>query len=143
MSSHKAIPEVYDSVSTLDVPSAGFGWSRTPRSGVQITGWIGVLFLLAYNFGNHKGHVETVWLAVLAVVLVAGLLIHLFQPKLSQVRTITARNQPEGFKELDWNYEQKTVGGPYAELSDAQLRALNIEPSRVAHLRRDPGVITQ
>ncbi|WP_411708530.1 DUF2631 domain-containing protein [Corynebacterium sp. LaCa116] len=135
MSSHKPASQVFDGVSTDDVPSAGFGWSRISRSGVQIAGWVSVLFLLAYNFGNHKGHVETVWLGVLAALLVVGLIIHALQPKLSQVRTLTARNQPVGHQEPDWAYEQKTVGNVYAQLTDDELRALNIEPSRVAHLR--------
>ncbi len=135
MSSMKNEYEVFDGVSTEDVPSAGYGWSRTPRSGVQIFGWISVFTLLMYNFGNHEGHVETIWLFLCAALIAIGLLIHMFQPKLSQVRTLTARNQPAGFEELDWSYDQKTVSNRYAELNDAQLRALNIEPSRVAHLR--------
>lgn len=143
MSSHTPVPEVYDGVSTSDVPSAGFGWSRTPRMGIQLFGWISVLVLLAYHFGNHEGHVETVWLAILTLVLVLGLLIHMFEPKLSQVRTVTARNKPAGHVEPDWMYDQKTVGGSYAELTDGQLAALNIEPSRVAHLRRNPDAISQ
>ena len=128
MSSHKPTPQVYDGISTEEVPSAGFGWSRTPRTGVQIAGWISVFLLLMYNFGNHKGHVETVWLFVLAALLIVGLLIHLFQPKLNQVRTLTARNKPVGYKEQDWNHMQKTLTGPYAELSDDELRALHVDP---------------
>ena len=140
MSSHKPVPQVFDGVSTEDVPSAGFGWSRISRSGVQIAGWISVLFLLAYNFGNHHGHVETIWLIALAILLVVGLLIHAFQPKLHQVRTVTARNQPVGHQEPDWMYDQATLSGDvYENLSDSQLRALNIEPGRVAHLRPARG----
>lgn len=135
MSSHKPASQVFDGVSTDDVPSAGFGWSRISRSGVQIAGWISVLFLLAYNFGNHKGHVETVWLIALAILIALGLVIYALQPKLSQVRTLTARNKPVGHQEPDWAYEQKTVHNVYAELTDDELRALNIEPSRIAHLR--------
>ena len=135
MSSHKPASQVFDGVSTDDVPSAGFGWSRISRSGVQIAGWTSVVFLLAYNFGNHKGHVETVWLIALAVLIALGLVIYALQPKLSQVRTLTARNKPVGHEEPDWAYEQKTVGNVYASLTDDELRALNIEPSRVAHLR--------
>lgn len=135
MSSHKPASQVFDGVSTDDVPSAGFGWSRISRSGVQIAGWVSVLFLLAYNFGNHKGHVETVWLIALAVLIALGLVIYALQPKLSQVRTLTARNKPVGHEEPDWAYEQKTVHNVYASLTDDELRALNIEPSRVAHLR--------
>ncbi|MDY3126890.1 MAG: DUF2631 domain-containing protein, partial [Corynebacterium sp.] len=132
MSSHKSAPEVFDGVSTNDVPSAGFGWSRTPRTGVQVAGWISVLVLLAYNFGNHRGHVETIWLFALTIVISLGLLIHLFQPKLSQVRTITSHNKPVGHVEPDWVYDQKTVSGAYAQLSDRELRSLNIDPARLA-----------
>ncbi|WP_368919417.1 DUF2631 domain-containing protein [Corynebacterium striatum] len=139
MSSHKPAPQVFDGVSTEDIPSAGFGWSRISRSGVQIAGWISVIFLVAYNFGNHKGHVETVWLAVLAIVIALGLVLFALCPNLSQVRTVTARNQPVGHVEPDWVYDQKTVSGAYAELNDGELRALNIEPSRVSHLRVERG----
>ncbi len=135
MSSHKPASQVFDGVSTDDVPSAGFGWSRISSSGVQIAGWTSVVFLLAYNFGNHKGHVETIWLITLAVLIALGLVIYALQPKLSQVRTLTARNKPVGHEEPDWAYEQKTVHNVYASLTDDELRALNIEPSRVAHLR--------
>ena len=137
MSSHKPVPQVYDGVSTEDVPSAGFGWSRISRSGVQIAGWISVIFMIGFNFGNHKGHVETVWLVALTVLLVVGLLIFTFEPKLKQERTITSNNKPADHLERDWIYDQKTVSGAYTELTDSQLRALNIEPSRVAHLRVD------
>lgn len=135
MSTHKRVPQVYNNVSTDEVPSAGFGWSKTPRTGTQVAGWVTVLTLLAYNFGNHQGHVETIWLLTLAIVVAVGLLIHLFEPKLSQVRTLTGHNQPVGHKEPDWIYHQKTVDGVYADLTDDELRALNIEPARVAHLR--------
>lgn len=142
MSSHKPASQVFDGVSTDDVPSAGFGWSRISRSGVQIAGWISVLFLLAYNFGNHKGHVETIWLIALAVVIALGLVIYALQPKLSQVRTLTARNKPVGHQEPDWAYEQKTVHNVYAALTDDELRALNIEPSRLTHLRGTSAAAT-
>ena len=139
MSSHNKAPEVYDGVSTSDVPSAGFGWSRTPRTGTQIAGWVTVLILLGYNFGNHTGHVETIWLFTLAALVAIGLLIHAFQPKLSQVRTLTGHNKPEGHVEPDWNYNQKTLSGDYSSLSDAELRAINIDPALVEHLREKPS----
>ena len=139
MSSHNKAPEVYDGVSTSDVPSAGFGWSRTPRTGTQIAGWVTVLILLGYNFGNHTGHVETIWLFTLAALVAIGLLIHAFQPKLSQVRTLTGHNKPEGHVEPDWNYNQKTLSGYYSSLSDAELRAINIDPALVEHLREKPA----
>lgn len=128
-------PQVYNGVSEADVPSARFGWSEMGRGAVQIAGWISVLILVAYNFGNHQGHVETVWLVTLAVLMALGLLIHATQPKLNQVRTVTAHNKPVGHQEPDWAYDQKTLSGVYENLDERQLRALNIDPSRVAHLR--------
>ncbi|WP_168195059.1 DUF2631 domain-containing protein [Corynebacterium sp. sy039] len=137
-SSHEIAPEVHNGVSTLDEPSAAWGWHDIGQHATQIAGWISVLFLLGYNFGNHKGHVETIFLFVFAIVIALGLILQLFKPKLTQVRTLTAHNKPVGYKEKDWDYLQATCTGPYAELTDSQLRALNIEPSRVAHLRALP-----
>lgn len=139
MSSHKPVAQVFDGVSTEDVPSAGFGWSRISHTGVQIAGWTSFVILLAYNFGNHHGHVETIWLIALAVLIAVGLIILALSPKLSQVRTLTGHNQPVGYVSPDWVYDQKTASGAYAELTDIQLRALNIDPSRVEHLRVEPG----
>src|SRR5699024_11888963 len=59
--------------------------------------------------------------------------------KLSQVRTLTAHNKPEGHVEPDWNYNQKTLSGDYSSLSDAELRAINIDPALVEHLREKPA----
>ena len=72
---------------------------------------------------------------VFAALIAVGLLIQLFEPKGTQARTLTAHNKPIGHVEPDWTYLQATCTGPYAELTDKELRALNIEPSRVAHLR--------
>lgn len=134
-SSHKIEPEIYNGVSTLDEPSAAWGWHDIGRNAIQISGWISVLFLLGFNFGNHQGHVETIWLLVLAALIAIGLLIHLFEPKLSQVRTLTARNKPLGHVEPDWNYDQSTLSGTWGELTDNQLRSVNIDPERVRQLR--------
>lgn len=128
-------PQVYNGVSEADVPSARFGWSEMGRGTVQVAGWISVFVLIMLNFGNHQGNVETVWLISLAVLLALGLIIHATQPKLSQKRTVTAHNKPYGHQEPDWAYDQKTLSGAYANLDERQLRALNIDPSRIAHLR--------
>lgn len=129
-------PQVYNGVSEADVPSARFGWSALSDRAIQLAGWISVAFLVAYNFGNHEGHVETIWLIALAVVIALGLILLATKPKLSQVRTVTSHNKPVGYVERDWNYDQATLSGDvYESLTDSQLRALNIEPSRVAHLR--------
>ena len=131
--------EVYNGVSTHDVPSAAFGYSELSRTTIQIAGWVSVAILLAFNFGNHEGNVETIWLFALAALIAIGLIFHAFEPKLSKVRQLTAHNQPEGYVEKDWDYLQATLSGPYAELSDSQLRALNIDPARVEHLRVEPS----
>ncbi len=133
--SHKKEHEVYDGVSTADVPNAAWGWSALPRTAIQVSGWVSVLILLAFNFGNHEGHVETIWLLSLTGLLVIGLLIHAFEPKLAPVRTLTSHNKPVGHVEPDWAYDQKTLSGVYSNLTDAQLRGLNIDPARVQHLR--------
>ncbi|MDO5670936.1 MAG: DUF2631 domain-containing protein [Corynebacterium sp.] len=138
--SHEIVPEVHKGTSTLDVPSAAYGWSELSRTTVQVSGWVSVLILLGYNFGNHEGHVETIWLLSIAALVAIGLLIHLFEPKLSQVRTLSARNQPVGHKEPDWTYDQKTLSGSYENLTDDQLIAMNIDPRRVQHLRTTPAV---
>ena len=133
-------PQVYNGVSEADVPSARFGWSAFTDRTIQIAGWISVLFLIAYNFGNHQGHVETIWLIALAVLIALGLILHATKPKLNQVRTVTAHNKPVGHQEPDWIYDQATLSGDvYENLSDSQLRSLNIEPGRVAHLRPARG----
>lgn len=136
--SHHIEPEIHNGVSTLDEPSAAWGWHDIGFRATQLAGWVCVLFLLGYNFGNHKGHVETIWLFTFAVLIAVGLLFHAFRPKLSQVRTLSAHNKPVGHQEPEWAYLQATLQGPYAELSDSELRALNIEPSRVEHLRALP-----
>ena len=134
-SHHEIAPEVHNGVSTLDEPTAAWGWHHIGQNAVQIAGWISVFVLLGYNFGNHKGHVETIFLFVFAALIAVGLLIQLFEPKGKQARTLTAHNKPVGHVEPDWTYLQATCTGPYAELTDKELRALNIEPSRVTHLR--------
>lgn len=142
--SHEKVhePQIYNGVSTEDVPSAAWGWSEMGRTTILITGWVSVFILLAFHFGNHEGHVETIWLFAIAALIAIGLLLFGFQPKLPNVRTITGHNKPVDHLEPDWAYNQKTLSGHYATLTDGQLRALNIEPSRVSHLRVTPGTST-
>lgn len=131
MSAKDDAPQVYNGVSEADVPSAKFGWSELKPATIQIAGWISVAFLIAYNFGNHQGHVETIWLISLAVLIALGLILFAIRPELSTARTVTAHNKPVGHVEPNWTYMQKTLTGPYAELTDSQLRALNIDPATV------------
>ncbi|WP_342319955.1 DUF2631 domain-containing protein [Corynebacterium mayonis] len=135
-------PQVYSGVSEADVPSAKYGWSELSPGTIQTAGWISVAFLVAYNFGNHQGHVETLWLVSFTVLVALGLVLFAMRPKLSQVRTVTAHNKPVGHQEPDWIYNQATLSGPYADLDDRALRALNIDPSRVSHLRGQHNAVS-
>ncbi len=57
-----------------DAPSARFGWHGQARKSFMIAGWFCVFALLAMTIGNHTGHVEDVWLVVIAALL-AGFII--------------------------------------------------------------------
>lgn len=129
--SHAVKDEVYNGVSTADEPSAAWGWHDIGFRAIQTAGWISVAFLLAYNFGNHEGHVETIYLITFAVVIALGLLLMIFPWKGKQVTTVTAHNQPIGHEEPDYIYDQLTLSGTYADLTDSQLRSLNISPKWV------------
>lgn len=129
--SHASNDEVYNGVSVADEPSAAWGWHDIGFRATQLAGWGSVIFLLAYNFGNHEGHVETIYLFTFAVVIALGLLLMIFPWKGKQVTTVTAHNKPVGHVEPDYAYDQLTLGGVYADLTDSQLRSLNISPKRV------------
>lgn len=129
--SHAAHSEVYNGVSVADEPSAAWGWHDIGFKAIQRAGWISVLFLLAYNFGNHEGHVETIYLFTFAAVIALGLILMRFPLKMKQVHTVTAHNQPVGHEEPDYAYDQLTLSGVYSDLSDSQLRSLNISPKWV------------
>ncbi|GDY30592.1 DUF2631 domain-containing protein [Gandjariella thermophila] len=68
--------------STVDIheePSAEWGWhGRFPRA-TQVAGWFSTIVLVLMALvGNHRGHVEVVWLlgiaAVMAVMLIRDLI---------------------------------------------------------------------
>lgn len=125
MSNHEPKEEIYNGVSTLDAPSAKWGWHGLSKRSMQIAGWISVLFLLGMIVGNHQGNVENYFLVGIATVIAIGLLWHLFSPQGSQVRTVTARNKAQGHIEPDWAADQVNGTGVYANLTDSQARAWN------------------
>lgn len=128
MSNHEPKEEIYRGVSTLDEPSAKWGWHGLSKRGMQIAGWVSVLFLLGMTIGNHKGNIENYVLVTLAVLIALGLLLQMFSPRGSQVRTVTAHNKPEGHVEPQWARDQANGTGVYAALSDSQLRSWNRLP---------------
>ena len=123
--------KVYDGVSTKDEPSAYWGWHDLGRRPVIISGVVGGLFLLFMLIGNHKGHVEDIFLIACAALCFIGALLIALRPKLNQVRTVTARNKPADYVERDWAADQLNLRGAYADLSDSQLRSFNIDPATV------------
>lgn len=125
MASHATKVEVYNDVSTDDVPSAAWGWSALSRRAVALSGICGGLFLLGMLFGNHKGNVENIWLIALAVLVFIGTFWVTFQPKLTQRQTITSHNKPVGHVEPDWAADQHALTGVYSNLTREQLLALN------------------
>lgn len=132
MAHHSKEAEVYNGVSTADVPSAAWGGSELPRRGIITAGVIGGLFLLGMLFGNHKGNVENIWLIALAVVVFLGVGLWAARPSLGKPRkTVTARNKPEGHVEPVWSADQLNLTGAYSNLSDDELRAQNIDPASV------------
>lgn len=120
--------EIYNGVSTLDVPAAKWGWSGLSEGALQKAGWISVIFLIAMLRGNHPGKVENIWLIAIAAIFAIALLWRAFSPKGKQVRTVTARNKPLGHVEPVWADDQVHGRGAYAELSESQLRAWNHTP---------------
>lgn len=120
--------EIYNGVSTLDVPAAKWGWSALSEGALQKAGWISVIFLIAMLWGNHPGKVENIWLISLAAIFAIALLWRAFSPKGKQVRTVTARNKPLGHVEPQWAHDQVHGTGAYAELNESQLRAWNHAP---------------
>lgn len=61
-------------VDTAEVPSAEWGWSGESRRTFRVAGWIVCVILLAMTIGNHKGHIEDLFLVGFAAV-IAGVLI--------------------------------------------------------------------
>ena len=71
---HQTREVVIDGISSLDEPSVGWGWHQHSRKVGQIVGWAFVAFLLCLMVGNHRGHVEDIWVGIVALGLAAGLI---------------------------------------------------------------------
>lgn len=66
---------VHDNADTLaEVPSAAWGWSGEYRRAYHVFGWIVVVVLLGMLKGNHRGHVEDVFLVGFALAIAAVLI---------------------------------------------------------------------
>jgi hypothetical protein len=58
-----------------------WGWHGEVGGKARFLTLIPIAFLLLYNFGNHRGHVETIWLIGIAVVMVLVLVWDHFRRK--------------------------------------------------------------
>jgi hypothetical protein len=65
---------VVTKVDPAEVPSAAWGWSGESRRTFRVAGWIVVVLLLCMLIGNHRGHVEDIYLVGFAAG-IAGILI--------------------------------------------------------------------
>ncbi|WP_295643317.1 DUF2631 domain-containing protein [uncultured Corynebacterium sp.] len=122
---HTVKHEVFDGVSTKDVPSAAWGWSELSKRSIIISGVIGGLFLLGMLFGNHRGNVENIWLIGLAILVFLGTAKWAIGPRGKVKNTVTAHNKPVGHVEPEWAADQLNRTGAYANLTPEQAGALN------------------
>ena len=83
---HQVEEVVVDGISSLDEPSVGWGWHGHNRKIGQAAGWFFVVFLLCMLVGNHKGHVEDIWLVAIAVLIAIGLLMNARSRKVDPAR---------------------------------------------------------
>lgn len=51
-----------------------WGWHHTFGKGGRAAGWITALIILSMIIGNHTGHVEDLWLAVIGFGMIAVLI---------------------------------------------------------------------
>ncbi|MBO0850336.1 MAG: DUF2631 domain-containing protein [Pseudonocardia sp.] len=56
-----------------DEPSAEWGWHGGFPRGIIVAGWISTIIMLLMLIGNHQGHIEDVWLVVIAILMAGGL----------------------------------------------------------------------
>lgn len=127
MAHHEAKVEVYNGISTEDVPSAGWGWSGLSKRAVVTAGIISALFLVFMLVGNHEGNVENIWLIALAVAIAVGTAWFAIDPKAKQRTTVTSHNKAPGHVEPNWTEDQKNLTGVYADLSAEEKLAMNIK----------------
>lgn len=66
--------ERYAGVDPAEVPSAAWGWSKITRRTWYGLGIFIIVFLLGMLHGNHRGHVEDIWLVGFAI-LIAGVIV--------------------------------------------------------------------
>jgi hypothetical protein len=56
-----------------------WGWHGETGKWGRIGGWLTVLVVLAYLFGNHEGRVEDLWIVGIALVMVIILIADIFR----------------------------------------------------------------
>ena len=62
------------SVDPQDEPSAEWGWHGTFPQATRIAGWLTAVVLLLMLIGNHRGHIEDIYLIGVAALIVIALI---------------------------------------------------------------------
>jgi len=57
-----------------DEPSAEWGWHGVFPRATRIAGWLTAFAMLAMLIGNHRGHIEDIWLIATAAVIIGALI---------------------------------------------------------------------
>ena len=71
----KADKQVIAPTTAAEVPSAAWGWSGEAPRAFRIAGWVVAAMLLVMFIGNHVGHIEDLWLAGFAGLMVLALIV--------------------------------------------------------------------
>jgi hypothetical protein len=62
------------SVDPQDEPSAEWGWHGTFPKATRVAGWLTAVVLLLMLIGNHRGHIEDIYLIGVAALIVIALI---------------------------------------------------------------------
>jgi Protein of unknown function (DUF2631) len=62
------------SVDPQDEPSAEWGWHGTFPKATRVAGWLTAVALLLMLIGNHRGHIEDIYLIGVAALIVIALI---------------------------------------------------------------------
>ncbi|MEV6611549.1 MULTISPECIES: DUF2631 domain-containing protein [unclassified Kutzneria] len=63
-----------NAVDPHDEPSAEWGWHGTFPKATRIAGWLTAIALLLMLIGNHRGHIEDIYLIGVAAAIVLALI---------------------------------------------------------------------
>jgi hypothetical protein len=74
VASSKAAKPSAHKVDPRDEPSAEWGWHGTFPKAIRVAGWLTAIAMLLMLIGNHRGHIEDIYLIATAAVIVLALI---------------------------------------------------------------------